>query len=488
MWQTLKWPKYLLCSVLGLFLAAMSGCEFDSWIYDPSKTGRWENTPIVLPILKQLDMIDEPSEAVAGMSQVQDSDLTPEVREYVIGAGDTMQVGVFELFAPGQDFAQLRRVDELGIIRLPVLGSIKASGHTPSSLEKYIAKTLADREILRDAMVTVIVTRETQDTFSIVGEPRQGGMRFGTYHIPRVDFRLLDAIALAGGPPGRTRRLFVFRLIPLTEAVAGKKPTHQVEDQGPAPVEAIKDSVNLIEELDKSSADLIEELGESLKGVQEPVTVTPLQSKPEPAPPALQDGLEGTTRVPQYVNVDGKWVRVESEVVAQQESAVSEKKPVITQRIIEIPLKDLLNGDMRFNIVVRAGDVIKVPAQTGGFVYMNGDVSRRGTFTVPGENELTVTQVVAAAGGFTPLAVPQRADLRRRIGEEREAIVRINLRRIFEGTQPNIFLKPNDEIVVGTNFWATPLAVLRNGFRMTYGFGFVLDRNFEGEIFGRRFR
>ena len=476
MWQTCKWLKCLVCSVLGLVLAAMSGCEFDSWIYDPSKTGRWENTPIVLPILKQLDMIDEPSEAVAGMSQVQNIDLIPEVREYVIGPGDTMQVGVFELFAPGQDFSQLRRVDELGIIRLPILGSIKANGHTPSSLEKHIAKTLADQQILRDAMVTVIVTRETQETFSIIGEPRQGGMRFGTYHIPRVDFRLLDAIALAGGPPGRTRRLFVFRMVPLTEAVAGKIPSQPVEDQGSAPVEATK-----------SSADLIEELGKSLS-LQEPATVTPLQSKPEPAPPALRDGLENTTRVPQYVNVDGKWVRVESEVAAPQESVVSANQPVITQRIIEIPLKDLLNGDMRFNIVVRAGDVIKVPAQTGGFVYVNGDVARRGTFTVPGENELTVTQVVAAAGGFTPLAIPQRADLRRRIGEDREAIVRINLRRIFEGTQPNIFLKPNDEIVVGTNFWATPLAVLRNGFRMTYGFGFVLDRNFEGEIFGRRFR
>ena len=28
------------------------------------------------------------------------------------------------------------------------------------------------------------------------------------------------------------------------------------------------------------------------------------------------------------------------------------------------------------------------------------------------------------------------------------------------------------------------VAVVRNGFRATYGFGFVLDRNFEYDVFG----
>ncbi len=37
---------------------------------------------------------------------------------------------------------------------------------------------------------------------------------------------------------------------------------------------------------------------------------------------------------------------------------------------------------------------------------------------------------------------------------------------------------------VGTNFWAYPLAVIRNGFRASYGFGFLIDRNFGNDIFG----
>jgi hypothetical protein len=49
---------------------------------------------------------------------------------------------------------------------------------------------------------------------------------------------------------------------------------------------------------------------------------------------------------------------------------------------------------------------------------------------------------------------------------------------------PDVYLKPDDRINVGTNFWAYPLAVVRNGFRVSYGFGFVLDRNFGDEVFG----
>jgi hypothetical protein len=37
---------------------------------------------------------------------------------------------------------------------------------------------------------------------------------------------------------------------------------------------------------------------------------------------------------------------------------------------------------------------------------------------------------------------------------------------------------------VGTSFWATPLAVIRGGFRASYGFGFLLDRNFGNDVFG----
>jgi len=70
------------------------------------------------------------------------------------------------------------------------------------------------------------------------------------------------------------------------------------------------------------------------------------------------------------------------------------------------------------------------------------------------------------------------------VGPDRQATIQLNYRAINEGTQPDIFLKPDDRINVGTNFWALPLAVVRNGFRASYGFGFFLDRNFGNDVFG----
>jgi polysaccharide export outer membrane protein len=45
-------------------------------------------------------------------------------------------------------------------------------------------------------------------------------------------------------------------------------------------------------------------------------------------------------------------------------------------------------------------------------------------------------------------------------------------------------VRRDDVINVGTSFWATPLAVVRGGFRTSYGFGFLLDRNFGNDVFG----
>ena len=45
------------------------------------------------------------------------------------------------------------------------------------------------------------------------------------------------------------------------------------------------------------------------------------------------------------------------------------------------------------------------------------------------------------------------------------------------------FLKPNDVIAVGTDPRGIFYAVVRNAFRMTYGFGFIYDRNFANPSF-----
>ena len=150
--------------------------------------------------------------------------------------------------------------------------------------------------------------------------------------------------------------------------------------------------------------------------------------------------------------------------------------------MIEVPLRPLLLGQYQFNVAIRPGDQVVVAAPKAlGQYYMSGHVNRTGVYALAGQ-KVTVTQAVAAAGMLDPLAIPSRSKLvRRQIlpnGEEVEVHARIDIEKIFAGREPNIYLHPNDEIRVGTNFVAPFIATLRNAFRVTYGFGFLYDRNY----------
>jgi hypothetical protein len=61
-------------------------------------------------------------------------------------------------------------------------------------------------------------------------------------------------------------------------------------------------------------------------------------------------------------------------------------------------------------------------------------------------------------------------------GNWKEVIVMVDLDKIARGEQPDIFIKPNDLINVGTHATARWRAVLRNAFQATYSLSY--SRNF----------
>ncbi len=69
------------------------------------------------------------------------------------------------------------------------------------------------------------------------------------------------------------------------------------------------------------------------------------------------------------------------------------------------------------------------------------------------------------------------------VGDNRQATIRLDARAIANGTAPDILLKPDDMLNFGTNFWR-PARGGPRGFRGSYGFGFLLDRNFGNDVFG----
>ena len=162
----------------------------------------------------------------------------------------------------------------------------------------------------------------------------------------------------------------------------------------------------------------------------------------------------------------------------------SQAKKAFESRVIEIDYNQLVRGAANLNVIIRPDDMLYCDTGDVGVVYIDGLIARPGVYNLPTSGKLTLSRLVAAAGGLGELAIPQRVDLVRRIGTDKEACVRVNLAAIRNRSEPDIFLRPDDHINIGTNFWATPLAVIRNGFRMTYGFGFLVDRNWGNDIFG----
>ena len=503
----------MACAILA------GGCDVDSFL-DPSDVGRYENTPVVLPILERLDVIEEPEQMIAGLSDIRSEDLIPEVREYVMGPGDTITITVFELITPGAETQATRRIDELGFIRLPVIGQIKASGLTTKQLEEKIINVLeTEMGILRDPLVTVIVIEGRQRTFSILGASGSG-----TYTIIQNNFRLLDALALAGGIPEDTDRIYVIRQVPLApeveegfapgtaepgEHVPPRRPGAPGEQPGAAPggqPGAAPGAAQPGEQpLDPGA--LIERLSQGVepdgRTPQTPTTPTqPADRASQPAPPLSQalDGAAGRRQADgRFINVNGRWVWVDArspapaeagDAAAQAPAEIAEgalppPDQLVTQRVILVDGEALLRGEATQNVVIRPGDVIRVPSLLVGNVYVGGSgIGRPGTYALPGQEKLTLKQLIISAGGLSPVGIPERVDLIRRLGKQQEAYVRLNYRAIAEGVQPDIFLKPDDTITVGTNLWASHLAVIRNSFRSSYGFGFLLDRNFGSDVFG----
>ena len=192
-----------------------------------------------------------------------------------------------------------------------------------------------------------------------------------------------------------------------------------------------------------------------------------------------------------YVPESDSWIAVSTDPMKRTPSKSSKTKsrdaiaPKVLERIIVIPWPKLRQGDSSYNIVIRPDDRIYIEAPPLGNMYIRGEVTRPGVYQYPNTGErMTLTQFIIAAGDLGPIAVPERVSLTRRIGANMQATVSLNYAAILQQTEPDIFIKPNDTISIGTSWGATPMAIIRNGFRATYGFGFLLDRNFGNDVFG----
>lgn len=478
---------------------ATAGCGIDSFL-DPSVVGRWEYTPTTVPVLERIDLIEDDTGEFVETSEIMPQDLIPRAVEYEVGPGDALTVEIFDFYIPNEPTQLQRIVDTRGRIDIPQIGDLNVLGLTANEIESRIRVLLAERGIIDDALVNLQVSSRRQATYAILGAVPG----VGRYAIPEPDFRLLDAMTEAGGVPEAVKNIFVIRQVALTEAVErgvgaeAATPTDEAggEDDADDAQQDQTDLDTLIEELtapqeEPPSLGMAASAGADAQPDRRPQVDLPDNDEPSSPRPR---GQAATPSEGAWVFLNGRWVKVARGEGSDGDDLLEGADPLaggesledlVTQRVIEVPLKPVLQGSAEHNIVIRPGDVIRVPQRQAGFVYMGGPgIARPGVYGLPAAGRLTLTKAVIAAGGFSPIATPWRVDLTRMVGENRQATVRLNLRAIFAGTEPDVFLKPDDVVNIGTDWWAQPLAVIRNGFRASYGFGFLLDRNFGNDVFG----
>jgi protein involved in polysaccharide export with SLBB domain len=180
-------------AVLALCAGLLAGCGNKFW--DPTQVGRFRPVPAVNVILDSLGVAEETPTAWEGAEEPLPMDTVPSVADHALRPGDTVTIEIFELLSDGVMHARNYLITETGKISIPDVGLVQAAGLTETQLEEHIRKILAPN-ILKQPSVTVTMVNSQQRAFSIQGD----GIRIpDRYPIPRYDFRLMDALARAGG-------------------------------------------------------------------------------------------------------------------------------------------------------------------------------------------------------------------------------------------------------------------------------------------------
>jgi polysaccharide export outer membrane protein len=120
---------------------------------------------------------------------------------------------------------------------------------------------------------------------------------------------------------------------------------------------------------------------------------------------------------------------------------------------LTVPLNELLlQGDPRWNITLRAGDVISVPPEQAIAVSILGAVSSPGVHKLPVGDEATLLKAIALAGGLNERA-SKGIQIKRREDDGTETVVKVNLGDILSGKKPDVVLREGDVVVVKESFF-----------------------------------
>lgn len=139
------------------------------------------------------------------------ANLNADPGDYLLGAGDLLQVAVFE----SEELDCKVRVSSRGHVTLPLLGQVDVKGMSAREAEIHIENLYRER-YLKDPHVSVFVEAHVSQRVTLLGQFKNPG----TYDYP-TKLRLMDVMALGGGLSEQAGRTAQVRRPPDAEGEGG---------------------------------------------------------------------------------------------------------------------------------------------------------------------------------------------------------------------------------------------------------------------------
>jgi len=513
---------------------------------DPTATVAAGEESDLSPILSALDPMDEWRETVRNAESPTLADLEWSTEDYKIGPGDVVTVTILNLFTEGVETPFQRMVSNEGFIELPLLADrLPLTGLNADEARQAIVDAY-EPDFLINPTVSLLLAGKRQNVFSIIGpvaRPNSYPIPRRDYRLLRA---LTDAGDVV---QRNIRYVYIFRPQDEEGGFSPPVRTRGAPTVTPGtlpPMPGTDDTKPSADEAERRALEELRRYMESRPSTTPPtpptgptgptvVPVVPVVPTPPTGPvvvpevptrpsvvpvvPTRPSGegngdIDELRRImpgvapkpitrpvkPTIVRMAEMTGRPGASATTAPASTAGAATPPATDpddpfgyaqadlsksvRIIAVDLRKLKEGDPRQNIIVRDGDMIVVPTVTFGEFYVMGQVARPGVYDLSGRR-VTAKMALGAAGGLTAVGWPSNTVLIRRIGSDQELRIPLRLDLIMAGKEPDVMLKPDDVIAVGTHMAAPFLAVARNAFRMTYGLGFIYDRNFADKNFGQ---
>ena len=122
--------------------------------------------------------------------------------------------------------------------------------------------------------------------------------------------------------------------------------------------------------------------------------------------------------------------------------------------VIPVNIKDFLkNGSAATTFLVQGGDIINVPEKPTAVYYVIGEVTSAGTFDLPREQPLRLSQALAQAGGPLKTAKVSDGMLVRYDEDGTRQELAVDFNKILKGEKEDFLMRPDDIIFIpGSKF------------------------------------